>query len=97
MTEPTNEATRADETGELSEQNACRVQALFRLAMARESHPELHRAMASARIDLAAAIIAMDEAEDIPGRHNLHEQAAVNEALAAYGQALADLIRGEKS
>jgi len=74
---------------------ARRVQATARLAFARETHPELYRASAAARLDLAAAIIAMDEAEDIPGRHNLQEQADVEQALRAYGQALADLIRGE--
>lgn len=75
---------------------ARRVQATARLAFARETHPELHRALASARLDLAVAIIAMDETEDIPGRHNLQEQAAVNSALLAFGQAMADLIRGEE-
>ena len=76
-------------------QEAYRVQATYRLAFARGTHPELHRAMADARLDLAAAIIQMDEAGDVPGRHNLQEQAAVEHALRAFGQAFADLIRGE--
>lgn len=74
---------------------ARRVQAISRLAFAREQHPDLGRREASARLDLAAAIIAMDEVEDIPGRHNLQEQVAVEDALRAFGQAIADLIRGE--
>lgn len=74
---------------------ARRVQATARLAFAREMHPDLYHETAAARLDLAAAIIAMDEAEDVPGRHNLQEQADVEQALRAYGQALADLIRGE--
>ena len=69
--------------------------AVVRLAFARKQRPLLVRAEAGARVKLAAAIIAMDEA-DQPGRHNFVEQAAVNEALTAYGDALADLIRGER-
>lgn len=75
--------------------DAGRVQAIVRLAFARMQHPELSRREAEARLDLAAAIIAMDEAEDRVGRHNLHEQAAVNSAQLALGEAIADLIRGE--
>lgn len=74
-----------------------RIGAVARLAFARKQNPDLVRAEAAARVDLAAAIMAMDEAEDIPGRHNLNEQVAVEAALRAYGHALADLIRGEAS
>lgn len=74
-----------------------RVSAMNRLAFARAQNRDLLQAESDARIDLAAAIMAMDEAEDRPGRHNLVEQQAVNDALIAYGNALADLIRGEKS
>lgn len=77
--------------------DALRVQAISQLAFAREQYPDLGRAEASARLDLAAAIIAMDEAEDVPGRHNLQQQLNVNNALHAYGQAIADLIRGEST
>ena len=71
------------------------VQAVSRLAFARKQHPDLIKSEAKARVQLAAAIIAMDEAADVPGRHNLQEQASVNVALQVYGQTLADLLRGE--
>ncbi|AUG29430.1 MULTISPECIES: hypothetical protein [Microbacterium] len=74
-----------------------RVSAMNRLAFARAQNRDLLQAESDARIDLAAAIMAMDETADRPGRHNLVEQQAVNDALTAYGNALADLIRGEKS
>lgn len=74
-----------------------RVSAMSRLAFARAQNRELLRAEAEARIDLAAAIIAMDATADQPGRHNLVEQQSVNVALTAYGNALADLLRGEGS
>lgn len=73
-----------------------RVSAMNRLAFARAQNRDLLQWESDARIDLAAAIMAMDEAEDRPGRHNLVEQQAVNDALVAYGNALADLIRGER-
>lgn len=69
--------------------------ATVRLAFARKQHPLLVRDETTARVKLAAAIIAMDEANGQPGRHNLAEQAAVHEALTAYGDALANLVRGE--
>lgn len=74
-----------------------RVQATARLAFARKLHPELGRAAATARLDFVAAILAMDEAADIPHRNTLGEQAVVEEAMMAYGQALASLVRGETS
>ena len=74
-----------------------RVAAIARLASARKQHPELGREEADARVDLAAAIIAMDEAADVPGHHNLVEQVAVEQAKDRYAQALANLIRGESS
>lgn len=74
-----------------------RIDAVARLAFARGTHPELNRAEASARVDLAAAIMAMDEAADVPGRHNMQEQAEVERAIRAYADALADLVRGEAS
>lgn len=75
--------------------SAGELAATVRLAFARKQHPLLVRDEATARVKLAAAIIAMDEASDQPGRHNLAEQAVVNEALTEYGDALAKLIRGE--
>lgn len=71
--------------------------AVMRLAFAREQHPGLRLRLARANVALAAAIIAMDNAADIPGRHNFAEQVAFNDALEGYGQALADMLRGEKS
>lgn len=73
------------------------MSAVVRLAFARDLHPELVRAEAAARVELAAAIMLMDEAADQPGRHNLQEQARVEECTRAYAQALADLLRGETS
>lgn len=78
---------------EISE--AARVGATARLAFARQQHPELVRAEAQARLDLAAAIMAMDDAADLPGRHNFNEQVAVEQAKDHYAAALADLVRGE--
>ena len=72
-----------------------RIGAMSRLAFARKQSPELVRAEAQARVDLAAAIMAMDEAEGIPGRHNFIEQANVEIASRKLLFALADLIRGE--
>ncbi|MDO5865179.1 MULTISPECIES: hypothetical protein [Paenarthrobacter] len=80
---------------------AQRVAAVHRLATSKAFHPELRRAEAQARVQLAAAVMAMDEVEDrIAGGekiHSLHEQAAVERAKDAYAQALADLVRGESS
>lgn len=74
---------------------AMRVQAVYRLATMRRARPDLGRAEASARVQLAAAILVMDEAADKPGRHNLQEQQQVNQCMEVYAQALADLLRGE--
>lgn len=82
-------------TVEEHEREMARVGAVSRLAFARKQHPELVKAEAQARVNLAAAIMAMDEAADQPGRHNLFEQAAVETALQEFGRALADLVRGE--
>lgn len=71
------------------------VDVTYRLTRHRSAFPELARAEAAARQQLASEIMAMDAAEDIPGRHNLHEQAAVEVALRTYGDALADLVLGE--
>lgn len=72
------------------------AQAVYRLAMMRMQYPELGRAEAVAKLALAAAITAWDEAEAAsdPGRHTLFEQAAVESAKDAYAQALANLLRG---
>jgi len=76
---------------------AARVGAAFRLVNSGEQSPELKHASSMARLDLVAAIIAMDEAEDVPGRHHLQEQADVKQALQGYGQAIANLVRSEAS
>ncbi|MFF8917485.1 hypothetical protein ACF08M_30295 [Streptomyces sp. NPDC015032] len=64
-----------------------------------ERHPELKRRVADARLELAAAILAMDAVEERiqAGEkiHSLQEQAAVELAKNAYAQTLADLLRGE--
>lgn len=78
-----------------SESEVAKVQAVSRLSFARMTFPELRKAEAKARLVLAAAIIAMDDTDGVPGRHNLYEQELVNTALTEYGQALANLIRGE--
>lgn len=67
-----------------------------RLKVAGDVHPKLAEDEAKARVQLAAAILRMDDAEGLPGRHNLNEQAAVEVALQVYGQALAELIRGHR-
>lgn len=83
-------------TNELtSDPEASRLGAVLRLSFARQQHPVLVREEAAARVDLAAAIMAMDESADVPGRHNLVEQIAVEQAKDRYGQALANLVRGE--
>ncbi|WP_137811329.1 hypothetical protein [Gordonia sp. GAMMA] len=69
------------------------VAAVYRLACARQQHPQLRTAEANARVVLAAAIMAMDEACDTGPA--IAEQAAVERARHAYAVALADLIRGE--
>lgn len=78
-----------------------RVGAVHRLAFAREQHPELVRAEARARLDLAAAIMGMDEVDERiesgEKLHSLQQQAAVELATQRYQQALADLVRGESS
>lgn len=75
-----------------------RVSAVSVLGFARQKHPELRHAEAAARLDLAAAIIAMDAVnERIDAGEKIHcmnEQAAVERAQHAYAQALADLVRG---
>lgn len=72
-----------------------RVNATYRLSVMSQRHPQLQRAAAEARLDFVAAVISMDDADGVPGRHNLQEQADVEQKLRAYGQALADLVRGE--
>lgn len=63
--------------------------AVVRLAFARKDHPELVQAEAQARLELAAAIMTLDEAEDTqrewPGEKRIHsrEVAHLREDLAA--------------
>jgi len=84
---------------EQNHREAIRVNAIARLSFARQLHPELRRAEATARVDLAAAIVAMDTVENRveagEKRHSLNEQAAVEQATRNYAEALARLIRGE--
>lgn len=68
-----------------------RADATFRLGITRKQHPELVRAEAQARLLLAGAIMRLDKAaEDGPA---IEEQTAVEQAMRAYGDALADLVR----
>ncbi|MGW1784895.1 hypothetical protein ACWCQQ_38195 [Streptomyces sp. NPDC002143] len=77
-----------------------KVAAVHRLSVMSERHPELKRRVADARLELAAAILAMDAVEERvqAGKkiHSLQEQAAVELAKNAHAQALADLLRGER-
>ncbi|MEW1881876.1 MULTISPECIES: hypothetical protein [Nocardiaceae] len=73
------------------------IQATFRLAMHSKSCPDLKRAEAQARLRLASAIIALDDAHLSDERHTFMEQAAVENALGEYGNALASLLRKEHS
>ncbi|MFK0244526.1 hypothetical protein ACIQUM_07495 [Amycolatopsis azurea] len=86
---------------QVTRHEVARVGACAALAFSRRTRPVLRRAEAAARVDLAAAIIAMDAADDrIAAGENVHsmnEQAAVEEALRAYAQALANLVRGQLS
>ncbi|MEU3049099.1 hypothetical protein ABZ705_21760 [Streptomyces sp. NPDC006984] len=76
-----------------------KVAAVHRLSVMSERHPELKRRVADARLELAAAILAMDAVEERiqagEKLHSLQEQAAVELAKNAHAQALADLLRGE--
>lgn len=67
----------------------------FALALMKDRHPELAKAERTARLVLAKRIQAMDAA--LLSGPALAEQAGVNEALTDYGNALADLLRGEEN
>ncbi|WP_154096788.1 hypothetical protein [Microbacterium testaceum] len=71
------------------------MNATYRLSILSQRHPQLQRAAARARLDFVAAVIATGDADGVPGRHNLQEQADVEQKLRVYGQALADMVRGE--
>ena len=76
-----------------AEHEARLIGATARLAFTRRQHPDLKTAEAQARLRLAAAVMAMDEAfESGPA---IAEQLAVEEAKNEYAQALADLVRGQ--
>ncbi|MEV0445762.1 hypothetical protein AB0I84_40425 [Streptomyces spectabilis] len=76
-----------------------KIDAVHRLGMMSERHPELKRRLVDARIALAAVILAMDAVEERiqAGEkiHSLQEQTAVEQAKSAHVQAVADLLRGE--
>ncbi|MFJ1733261.1 hypothetical protein [Streptomyces sp. NPDC088254] len=76
-----------------------KVAAVHRLGVMTSKHPKLKSRLADARLELAAAILAMDAVEERiqAGEkiHSLQEQAAVEQAKNAHAQALADLLRGE--
>lgn len=70
------------------------LDAALLLSGTEERHPGLRKAEARARLDLVAAIIAMDQAKATGG--SLQAQVAVENTLMAYGNALANLIRGDQ-
>jgi hypothetical protein len=70
------------------------ITAAFTLALMKDKHPELAKAERTARLVLAKRIQDMDAA--LLGGPALQEQTAVNDALTAYGNALADLLRGDE-
>lgn len=72
------------------------VQAVYRLAVMRERFPDLHQAEATARHDLAGAIMDWDEVQEQDPASSIPQGVKVEQALAAYGQALANLLRGEE-
>ncbi|MFC8125469.1 hypothetical protein [Streptomyces sp. NPDC057302] len=76
-----------------------KIDAVHRLGVMSERHPELKRRVADARLELAAVILAMDAVDERiqAGEkiHSLQEQAAVEQAKNTHAQALADLLRGE--
>lgn len=68
--------------------------AVARLGLTRPGRAELRRAEAQARLRLAATIMKLDDiGEDDP--RIVYADADVQSALAAYGQALAAVVRGE--
>lgn len=75
------------------------VGAVHRLAMTAVQRPDLRKAEAQARIELAAAIIAFDEVEDRIANgekiHSLQEQVNVELATTAYRTALMNFLRRE--
>ncbi|WP_215544998.1 hypothetical protein [Amycolatopsis sp. CA-230715] len=84
--------TSSENTAQLSAEE---VSAAYTLARMRDLVPELGKAERQARLRLAAAIQAMDRAENIPGHHNLTEQASVELAMRDYARTLADFLRGD--
>lgn len=71
------------------------VQAISRLAFAREQHKTtLYAAEREARIELARSILEMDEAVETGPA--IQEQAEVEFRIRGYAEALVDLIRGEE-
>ncbi|MFE7116565.1 hypothetical protein ACFU99_14250 [Streptomyces sp. NPDC057654] len=72
--------------------------AVHRLSKMSEQHPELKHRLADARLELAAAILAMDAVEERiqvgEKIHSFQEQFTVDVAESAHAEALADLLRG---
>lgn len=68
--------------------------AVFRLSMMRKQHPNLIRAEAQARLELAAAIMALD---DIPeGDPTVFQEAIVLDFSRKYLDALINVVRGDE-
>ncbi|WP_327357766.1 hypothetical protein [Streptomyces sp. NBC_01304] len=76
-----------------------KIDAVRRLGVMSERHPELKRRLADSQLELAAVILTMDAVDERiqagEAIHSLQEQAAVEQARDAHAQALADLLRGE--
>ena len=66
--------------------------AVFRLGTMHTRHPLLKEAEQRARVELAAAIIAYDEAPDFA---LAHRAGYIDLAVQKYAQALAAMLRGE--
>lgn len=69
--------------------------AIFRLALMRKKFPALSRREVEAKNALALAIMTWDDAEERLGDPVL-KRLEVNQACAAYGVALAKLLRGDE-
>lgn len=75
-----------------------RLSARNRMTVARTTHPELHQAEVDARIDLGAAMLLLEEADELVDagkrEHSLDEQLEVQDATRRHSAALRRLLLG---